>query len=687
MGKGKRKGQATSKGQATGRGAGRAAATNKGAIPARRLLEAGVLIACCALPAVMLPGGSNPFGPVKALVLSLGVLCVVLSFALEPRTAAIGFARLRERRSSWALAAFAGLTLLSSAVSLDPAGSLRGTYPEYQGVIAFLAYLMIAFAIASLDAEESLALLARGLTVALLVVGAYALVQTLGADPFTYRFNLNLARARSTLGNASNLGVFCVLALPYAIGLLRAGTERRWRAAAGVAAALGVVALVASLSRGAWLGAVAGAAVWLAIVSPGWEPQRRKRVLLSGAGALVAAALVVALTFPGIASRAASAFDTDTGTALWRRSVWASGLQMASDRPVLGWGPNSFRLAYPSYRRADLAADSSDPQVVADAHNLFVNTLAERGVLAVLALVAWLVLLGREVWKSARAGRGEAPAAPAAATLAALVATQFHFLTLDTGALFFGSAVLVGALAAPAAAGTVPQPGRQLTRREPQAARPIARYVAPAWWAAVGLAGLLVVGSAGALAADRVMGGATALLGRGGSPEQVSERFESAAALAPWDPSFDWAHGHAMVQALERGAADRAAFDRGIRAMESAGKRLPHDTRLLAERADLVLAGGLAFGDGALFDEAYERYDALLQDDPYNGPLWIGRGSASAGLARWNDAVADYEHGVELAARSLTGWSNLAVAYERVGRAQDAARARAQAEALNAAAR
>lgn len=620
----------------------------------------------------MLPGGSNPFGPVKALVLAVGVLCAVLAFALEPQRAAEGFSRLRTRRSSWALAAFAGLTLLSSAMSLDPAGSLRGTYPEYQGAVAFLAYLVIAFAIAAFPAEESVGLLARGLTVALLFVGGYALLQILGADPVTYRLNLNLDRARSTLGNASNLGMFCVLSLPYAVGLLRDASARRWRIAAAAAVALGIIALVASFSRGAWLGAAGGVVVWVALVAPAWESHRRKKVLLTGAVSVVVVALVLGLAFPPVAQRAASAFDTGSGTALWRRSVWTSAVQMASDRPVLGWGPNTFRLAYPSYRRADLAADSADPQVVADAHNLFVNTLAERGVLAVLALAAWLVLLGSEVWKAARARRGQDLAAPVAASVAALVALQFHFLTLDTGALFFASAVLVGSLAGPAAEGS----GHQGTRTP-------GRYAAAAWWLAVGLAGLIVLASAGGLAADRVMGGATALLGRGPSDE-ISQRFERAAELAPWDPSFAWAHGHAMVQVLEQGTGDRAAYERGVAALASAERRLPHDRRLLAERADLVLAGALAFGDRALFDEAYERYDSLIANDPYNGPLWIGRGSASAGLGRWSDAVADYEYGVELAARSITGWSNLAVAYERVGRGDEGARARRQAEMLQA---
>lgn len=640
---------------------------------ARTLIAAGVVAGCAVVPAIMSSGGYNQFGPVKAALLAFSVAVVLAGMALEPARARDAIRALATSKASWFLGGYVLLSLLATLSSLDVRASVFGSYPEYQGVVALLGSLILAAGAVALAGDDVLGLLGRALTVSMLVVGAYGLAQMLGLDPVSYRAGLDLARARSTLGNASNLGLWLVIASPYVLRLAREAREA-WRVAAGIALGLAVVVLIGTSSRGAWLAAAVAGLVWVALEAPAWTPAARRRVALASAAIAVVGAVAVMLVVPTLATRASSAFDANSGTAAWRRSVWSSAIRMSVERPVLGWGPNTFRFAYPLYRGAELSADSADPQVVTDAHDLFVNTLAERGPLALIALAGWFVAIGVGGVRATRAHDGfGANRIAVAATLSSLaggiVATGFHYLTPDTGALFFTSALLATVFVAPDAPAASPA-----TKRDGAGALGL--------WLAVGLS--LVVGTAllGVLVADRGMAKGLELAQAGAPTTRTAGEFERAQAAAPWDPMFLWAEGHAALVQLQGPAGHNDVFESGIGAFEAAEALSPHDTRLQREHADLVLAAALARNDQALAEDAEARYDALMALDPYNGSLWIGRASARAGMGRWEGAVADYEQAVTLVPDSIPGWGSLAIAYEQVGREQDAVKARGTAEEL-----
>jgi len=644
------------------------------------LVAVGVVGAVAAIPLAMTPGGYNPFGPLKAVLLAFSCAAVLAGMALEPGAAIRSMRAVAGHKATWFLGGYALVTLLAAVTSLDVRASILGSYPDYQGLLAFLMYVIIGLgAVVLADAGER-TLIARALCVATLAVGFYAFLQLIGADPFTYRAGLDLARARSTLGNASNLGLWLVLALPYVVLQLRE-SRGGWRWAAAIAAGFGALSLAGTSSRGAWLGALVAIVTWLVLEAPAWTPVVRRRVALAGSALVVVGLTATLLLAPNLASRAASAFDTTSGTALWRRSVWSSAIEMSGDRPILGWGPNTFRFAYPLYRGAELAEDSADPQIVADAHNVFVNTLAERGPIAALALGGWLIALGAATVRTARARKAGVTAvadyqrlllAASAASLAGgIIALNFHFLTLDTGALFMTNALLLARI-------TGPQPPPASSRESYSTA------ILIGFWVAAGLSLLMGCALVGVSLGDRAIARGFAKVDAGAPTGSIAEEFADAQSVAPWEAVFWSAEGHAMLVHLQSGAGDAEAYELGTRAMATAEGLTPHDTRLLGEHADLVLAAALAQKDETLFKDAYGRYDALIKRDPYNGPLWIGRGSSSAGMGRWEDAVADYERGVALTGRSVVGWSNLAVAYEQVGRAEEAAEARRTAEELGA---
>lgn len=104
-----------------------------------------------------------------------------------------------------------------------------------------------------------------------------------------------------------------------------------------------------------------------------------------------------------------------------RAGIWQSAARLVAERPLTGFGLDSFALAFPAAR----SAAAFDASSYADAHSTYLENWAEAGLIfgsapLVAGLLALSALLGR--WRRAR---GAARALPAAA-LGALLLAALH---------------------------------------------------------------------------------------------------------------------------------------------------------------------------------------------------------------------------------------------------------------------
>ncbi len=192
------------------------------------------------------------------------------------------------------------------------------------------------------------------------------------------------------------------------------------------------------------IGFVAALAVGVILVARGRPRVERVRIALGGAAAVALAAAAMMFT-AGRFARLSDFFDVSAGSAGWRFIIWRTAVRIAADRPVLGWGPNSMRFVYPSYRSANALDSPINMGTVADMHNLVLNTATSMGVAGVVALLACVVMAAIVVW---RAGDPRAADATRTATVGVsltgfFVAVLFHYPTIDSGTL---AAVLLGVL-------------------------------------------------------------------------------------------------------------------------------------------------------------------------------------------------------------------------------------------------
>lgn len=143
---------------------------------------------------------------------------------------------------------------------------------------------------------------------------------------------------------------------------------------ATVVAVLSTFALVMTLTRGAWVGWLAGFATLIVLRLHRWS-------LLVAAGIILA----VVLSPISVFGRFASMFDLQQSSNLDRIRMAQAGIEMIRDYPLLGVGAANVKEIYPLYRPPD-APRFRIPHL----HNNLIQIWAERGM---LALFAYLLLI------------------------------------------------------------------------------------------------------------------------------------------------------------------------------------------------------------------------------------------------------------------------------------------------------
>jgi putative inorganic carbon (HCO3(-)) transporter len=247
-------------------------------------------------------------------------------------------------------------------------------------------------------------------------------------------------RIYSTLDNPNLLGGYLLPILPLAaVALLRwSGWPQRLFALGALG--LGVVALVFTYSRGAWMGMVTSLALLALLLvfrhTRSWPPLWRRLVpiVLLGGGALALVVLVTQVEPLRVRVMSLVAGREDSSNN-FRMNVWTSVLQMIRDRPWIGIGPGNtaFNLIYPLYQQPKFNALS--------AYSIPLEWLVEAGV---PGLISGAALFLSAMAAGIRQWRAQGPLVlPALAAVAAFAGLAVQGLT-DT--IFFRPEVQLIAL-------------------------------------------------------------------------------------------------------------------------------------------------------------------------------------------------------------------------------------------------
>jgi O-antigen ligase/tetratricopeptide (TPR) repeat protein len=413
-------------------------------------------------------------------LVEVGVLMAILGALLG------GLRTVRRPSLGLAVAAYAGVLLVATLCGRNPWGSWWGQFYLLTGTFTLLhgTALFGLMACYMTRAEQRLRWV-RVTLVAAALVSVYAIVQWLGRDPFTWPTGYDASRrAFSTIGNASHLAAYLVFVIPLTLGALMASRKPLTRAALGITLTLEMLALGATLTRGAWLATAALLGVFALLVAR----QRGRRGLARAAFAfvlLVAVGLGVINARPALLAgvsnryvrRLANLWETSPGSSGGERLLAWQIVGETAHGPglLLGYGPESYiwtgsRAYHPTRSRY-----SEVGQLMESPHNIFLGALTDLGLAGVLALLA---LLGAGFTTALRALRRTTAPIDEALLIAAISALvgyviQGMFLYDRVMMLMFvmGFLALIASIAHSSPAAVVdtvtPQPGKHALQPPP----------------------------------------------------------------------------------------------------------------------------------------------------------------------------------------------------------------------------
>lgn len=213
--------------------------------------------------------------------------------------------------------------------------------------------------------------------------------------------------------------------------------QRAARRALWVLAALLLVIALLTNSRGGWISLAAGGGIFvlLMIIQDARAQRLVRRYAVPIAIFLVALAAAGGLLFVRVSSSTGHA----TGDVL-RFDLWRGALEIAGDHPVLGVGAGEFGKAYRMIREPDYVDNR-----LGTAHNYYLNSLAESGIIGILIAAALGGLILWSWWKLWRSADSRARKTQLAGALAALVgfAAQSLFDTFTSTPLVLLALTLI----------------------------------------------------------------------------------------------------------------------------------------------------------------------------------------------------------------------------------------------------
>jgi O-antigen ligase len=310
------------------------------------------------------------YGVAGALQFSIAAAQILLTIAIACWIALVIVRRERIEvpRCFLPLGVYAGLTLLSAALSSDPRASLVDCK---QLVLLLIVPLTCRLATGNRGGVLITVLLSFAAVSAAVGLVQYGILE----------YDDLHRRVQGTLGHYMTYSGVLMLVIGVALARVLFGErDRTWAALVMPALA---VAVAVSLSRNAWVGTFAAAALLLAL-----KDLRLVAVLP------IIAAIFVAIAPAALTSRFTSMFSLQDPSNRDRLAMLREGRQMVSVHPLTGVGPNMVLRVYPKYRDPG-AVEMLNPHL----HNVPVQIAAERGL---PALGAWLWFM---VWLVAELGR------------------------------------------------------------------------------------------------------------------------------------------------------------------------------------------------------------------------------------------------------------------------------------------
>lgn len=487
-------------------------------------------------------------------------------------------------------------------------------------------------------------------------------------------------RAFSTFGNPDLLGGYLIFPWAITIGLALSEDHRLWRVIYWVFTLFNAFVGVTSYVRGAWIGATVslGLLVFAFMrlkAGTGTRLSPIDRVFIGGGAVTVTAVAVASSLRPdavrNVLTRVVSIFQFDQGSALTRFQIWEAARAAIAERPIVGWGADTFRLLFPMFKPAEYVAAAGYLSVADNVHNYplqLTSGIGIPGTLLMYGLIAWVLVGSARTVFSRGAGMSRMLVAAVWAAIVGYVVHLMFGLSVTGSTIFLW--LSMGLLLSLSA-----------TER---------KVAAPGWGVVVSAVVVALVLIAGVANTRFVMADNAYLKGRLVSQgiERV-DMIDRAIELNPYNDMYRLERGvawqdlfrasaQAYAQSVSAGTPDAQARSAAEQTLENASAAyddmiefVPQEYDTYVFYANLYNEAG-AYLDTSYYSRAIEIAQKGVEIEPFGPAVRVQLASAALSTGQVDLAIEHLEMATGLDPKFVQAFNTLGDAYRIAGRTADA---------------
>lgn len=351
---------------------------------------------------------------------------------------------------------FIGLAAVSAALSIHLHTSLYGVPERFQGLFTLIVYVFLYItAVNTLKSRTFLQKLGISLLISSTIIAIYGIFQHFGVDFIAWPAGTDFTRIVSTLGNSNFLADYLVIVIPISLAVYLASSSKLKQATLLSIISLLFLALLFTYSRAGWIGLGVSLILLITLAKKEWGKKKAKlaglTILFISIAILANYSTTLDLGYqkaPTLLTQASSSIETGEGTVAERLGIYRTASYITRDRPVFGWGLQTFGVVYPEYKAHALPELKSQKEVTDKAHNQLLQTSTGMGIIGLLGFI-WLIftfiLAGYKLLSKFTNRELKLPLIGLFSGLIGyLIAIQFNFTVIGVNFLFWlGMAVVI----------------------------------------------------------------------------------------------------------------------------------------------------------------------------------------------------------------------------------------------------
>ncbi|MBI2450991.1 MAG: O-antigen ligase family protein [Parcubacteria group bacterium] len=344
------------------------------------------------------------------------------------------------------LAIYISITGFSVIFGIHPFFSLWSEPGRLGGYFSLIHYFLLFIIAGSVIKEKDWEKIWTGTAVAGILVGLFAIEQRFD---FFKNFLTAFARPPGPLGNPLILSAWSLLLFFLFLGFVLTQKSLFKKTLFASAASFQFFSILLAQSRSAYLGLVAGLGIFLLFYPAG--NKKIKKWLMASSLVIIAIFALGVLLIPSLTKNPEiariftflpSSKNVQAASLVPRLLVWQAGLKGFLDKPILGWGPENFSIAFDKHFNPGLASFGYVETYFDRAHNTLIDTAVSSGILGLAGYLAFFVIVFRQIHKKYRAqninGENKILLAAVGATLAGyFIQNIFNFDSVSTYIFFF----------------------------------------------------------------------------------------------------------------------------------------------------------------------------------------------------------------------------------------------------------